>query len=147
MPSTDKPFWQSKTLEQMNANEWEQLCDRCGLCCLVRVEDEDTTQVYETNIICAHYDCDNKCCTSYDKRQQYADGCKQLTLDDVANFEWLPNSCAYRLIDQGKPLPSTHPLVSKSYSTTETVVELFEPVGLLINNPDIDPAQHLILKD
>jgi hypothetical protein len=144
MPQSGKPFWQCKTLDQMSDKEWEQLCDRCGLCCLVRLEGEDTGQVHPTRIVCSQYDCDNNCCRSYSDRSAVVEGCTQLTPKLVREFNWLPDSCAYRLLDAGKPLPDTHPLLSNSYQTTPTLVANFEPVKLVVNAPGLDPQNYLV---
>jgi len=142
-----KPFWQHKTLDDMSPTEWERLCDGCGLCCLVRLEDEDTGQVHPTRLVCSQYDCNNNRCRSYDNRSAVVEGCTQLTPALVRKFNWLPDSCAYRMIDAGKPLPDTHPLVSGSTKTTQTVVDYFSPIKLVLNNPQIDPEDYLVDKN
>lgn len=138
-------FWESKSLDQMSTKEWEQLCDYCGLCCLVRVQDEESEQIFDTNVICSQYDCDNRGCKSYNRRESLDEGCVQLTPALVRAFDWLPDSCAYRVVDRGDPLPDTHPLISKRRDTTITVVDIYEPLGLVVNSDEVDPEQHLIL--
>jgi len=145
--NSKKPFWQNKTLDEMSSTEWEQLCDRCGLCCLVRLENEDTGEVHATGVVCSQYDCENNSCRSYTKRSAVVEGCTQLTPKLVREFDWLPDSCAYRLINAGKCLPPTHPLVSGSAKTTQTVVDYFAPVKLVLNNPQVDPEDYLVDKN
>ena len=106
------PFWRAKTLAQMNAREWESLCDGCGRCCLVKLEDDDTGEVHYTDVGCRLLDTDSCRCRDYRRRQRKVADCVRLTPDSVASLGWLPPTCAYRLLDEGRDLPSWHPLVS-----------------------------------
>ncbi len=113
-------FWRSKSLEAMNPQEWESLCDGCALCCLHKVEDEDTREVFYTTVVCHLLDFDNCRCTRYEDRCTLVPDCVKLRPQDVDAFHWLPPSCAYRLVHEGKDLPDWHPLVS---GRQETVIE------------------------
>lgn len=105
-------FWHSKKLHEMSPSEWESLCDGCGKCCLHKLEDEDTGDVYYTRVACRFLD-HNECrCQEYSQRQALVPGCVVLTPDTVKQTYWLPETCAYRLIDEGLPLFDWHPLVS-----------------------------------
>lgn len=105
-------FWQRKRLSEMNPTEWESLCDGCGQCCLHKLEDEDTGDFYYSCVACKLLDVETASCKDYSHRKQLVPACLQLTLADVAEFHWLPNTCAYRLMAEGKGLPDWHPLVS-----------------------------------
>lgn len=107
-----EPFWRTKTLEQMSSDEWESLCDGCALCCLQKVEDEDTEEVFYTTVVCHLLDTSNCRCTQYERRSELVPNCVKLRPQDVSEFHWLPSSCAYRLVSEGKNLPEWHPLVS-----------------------------------
>lgn len=139
-------YWESKSLEELNQQEWESLCDRCGLCCLVRVQDEESLVVYDTTVVCKHYNCTKKQCSSYTSRTELSDGCVALTPELVREYNWLPNSCAYRVVMRGEPLPETHHLLSGNTDQTPTVVDIFEPMGLVVNGPDVEPENYLIAK-
>jgi len=98
-----KPFWETKTLEQLSPQEWESLCDGCGKCCLHKLEDEDTGVVYYTDVACQYLD-DNHChCTHYSNRRDVVENCVWLTPATVQEYHWLPDTCAYRLVAQSAP--------------------------------------------
>jgi uncharacterized cysteine cluster protein YcgN (CxxCxxCC family) len=105
-------FWEQLSLEQLNEAEWEALCDGCGLCCLVKLEDEDTEQIYFTNLVCTLLDGQTCRCSDYQNRHVKMPDCRAITLASLQEIEWLPPSCAYRLREEGKPLFPWHPLVS-----------------------------------
>lgn len=110
--ATDKPFWKTKSLGDMTRAEWESLCDGCGRCCLNKLEDEDTGGFLNTRAACKLLDLETCRCTDYPNRARKVPDCVTLTADNVPTLGWLPSTCAYRLIDEGKPLPWWHPLVS-----------------------------------
>ncbi|MFI3157197.1 MAG: YcgN family cysteine cluster protein [Methylococcaceae bacterium] len=107
-------FWKTKKLSEMTSEEWESLCDNCGKCCLHKLEDEDTGEIYFTSVACKLIDLDTCRCTRYTERSQLVPECLDLIRLDVANYNWLPASCAYRLLNNGEELPAWHPLLSKS---------------------------------
>lgn len=110
--SAAKPFWESKTLKQMTKQEWESLCDGCARCCLHKLEDEDTEDVYYTDIHCRYLDKNDCSCTVYQTRNDKVPECIWLTPEQAHSFHWLPDTCAYRLVAEGKPLYDWHPLIS-----------------------------------
>ena len=113
-----QPFWQTKTLTDMSRDEWESLCDGCAKCCLQKLEDEDSGKVYYTKVVCRYLD-EARCrCSHYQERNELVPTCVWLRPEDVAEFHWLPSTCAYRLIADGKDLPDWHHLVSGSRETS-----------------------------
>jgi uncharacterized protein len=111
------PFWRRKTLAEMTQEEWESLCDGCGRCCLNKLEDEDTGRVYFTNVGCRLLDGQTCRCRDYEHRMEKVSDCLQLTPHNVTDLSWLPPTCGYRLIAQGRDLYWWHPLVSGDAET------------------------------
>ena len=105
-------FWRAKKLHEMSASEFESLCDGCGKCCLHKLEDEDSGDVFYTKVACRFLDHDTCKCQVYDERQKHIPDCVTLTAESVKDTYWLPETCAYRLISEGIPLFDWHPLIS-----------------------------------
>jgi uncharacterized cysteine cluster protein YcgN (CxxCxxCC family) len=108
------PFWRVKTLDEMNLAEWESLCDGCGRCCLVKLEDEDTSEIHFTDIGCRLLDGKTCRCLDYKSRHRLVPDCVKLTATVVRELGWLPVTCAYRLVAEGRDLYDWHPLKSGS---------------------------------
>ena len=105
-------FWKHKKLDEMSTEEWEALCDGCGKCCVLKLEDIDSGDVYYTDVGCKLLNCDTCVCTDYTNRTQIVPDCVILTPDNLADLKWMPTTCAYRLIYENQDLPEWHPLVS-----------------------------------
>ena len=105
-------FWREKSLRQMSRPEWESLCDGCGKCCIHKLEDEETGELLPTNVACRLLDRTSGRCKDYRNRRAYVPECVRLTPEKVLDLDWLPSTCAYLLLAQGKELFDWHPLVS-----------------------------------
>ncbi len=112
MIETPRRFWEEKPLDRMNRAEWESLCDGCGKCCIHKLEDEETGELHPTNIACKLLDRRSGQCSDYRHRHAYVPECVRLTPAKLRQLDWLPVTCAYRLIDEGQPLPEWHHLVN-----------------------------------
>jgi uncharacterized protein len=109
---SDVPFWKTKTLEDMNSQEWESLCDGCGRCCLVKLEDADDETLYFTDVACRLFDAQSCKCRDYGNRSRTVPDCVTLTPAQVRSLRWLPPTCAYRMLAENKDLHAWHPLIS-----------------------------------
>ncbi|MDA1091194.1 MAG: YcgN family cysteine cluster protein [Proteobacteria bacterium] len=137
------PFWRSKTLAQMTKAEWESLCDGCAKCCLNKLENETTGEIQYTDVACRLLDTEECRCVSYDDRKRYVPDCRILTAKNIKSIEWLPSTCAYRLIDEGKDLFWWHPLVS---GDADTVHQASVSVrGRVVSERDTDDLENRIV--
>ncbi len=143
MPAELKPFWKTSSLSEMSREQWESLCDGCAKCCLQKLEDEDTREIYYTNIVCDLLDLENCRCSHYSDRSVLVPTCVTLSMTDLQDPYWLPPTCAYRLLAEGKELPPWHPLVSGSKITVETSGNSI--YGKVVRESDADEWEfHLI---
>jgi len=104
-------FWETTPLDKLDRAQWEQLCDGCGKCCVHKLEDEETGELYPTNVACRLLDRRTARCSDYRHRHAYVSECVRLTPARLATIDWLPATCAYVLRAAGEPLPGWHHLV------------------------------------
>lgn len=141
MQSLRPQFWKEYSLEEMTQAEWEAVCDGCGLCCLVKLEDEDTLEVSYTKVSCKLLDCQTGHCSDYVNRVQHVPDCIQLEYKSLESINWLPSTCAYKRLYDGKKLPSWHYLNTGSKNS---VIQARKSVAgrciseLDVNEDDID---------
>jgi uncharacterized cysteine cluster protein YcgN (CxxCxxCC family) len=129
-------FWHDKALEALSEAQWEALCDRCGLCCQIRLEDEETGEVALSNAVCKFFDRSAHQCSDYANRQKNVPDCTRVTPETVRDLDWLPATCAYRLLAFGHDLPHWHHLVS---SDPERVhVDGPSMLGALVDEDEAD---------
>lgn len=117
---TALPFWKRKSLREMTRAEWESLCDGCGKCCLLKLLDEDSGAVDYTDVACKLLDIETCRCRDYKNRNRLVPGCVVLAPGKLEHLPWMPSTCAYRLLHEGKELPGWHPLVSGDAATVHS---------------------------
>ncbi|MBU2991922.1 YcgN family cysteine cluster protein [Octadecabacter sp. 1_MG-2023] len=139
-------FWAHVPLTKMTQPEWEALCDGCGKCCLNKLEDEDSGEVVLTRVACKLLDDRDCLCTSYKTRHTYVPECIVLTPSTIQeHMYWLPQTCAYRLLHEGKPLFHWHPLVSGTpQSVHDAGVSVQDLTVSEANTPEDDWEDHII---
>lgn len=138
-----QPFWKNKDLSEMSRDEWESLCDGCGKCCLHKLEDEDSQQLHYTNVACYLLDLRSCRCSRYPERNRWVPDCVHLTPDNIDELYWMPSTCAYRLLAEGKDLPAWHPLVSNSPDSVHNAGVSVRSWALLETQVD-DVEEHII---
>ncbi|MHA6289208.1 YcgN family cysteine cluster protein [Maricaulis sp. CAU 1757] len=141
-----EPFWTVKSLEEMSPAEWESLCDGCGKCCLVQLEDEDSGVRLKTDIACRLYDCEGGGCRDYANRKAKVPDCVILTPQSVRELDWMPKTCAYRLIAEGRDLFDWHPLITGDPDSTDKAGMSVR--GQVISEDEFDSddwGEHIVL--
>ncbi len=144
-------FWEDLPLEALDQAQWEALCDGCGKCCIHKLEDEDTGDLYPTNVACRMLDRRAGQCSDYAHRHSHVPDCITLTPKLAREIEWLPSTCAYVLRGDGNPLPDWHHLVCgdreeihrqgksvRGWTVSEDDVEALEDHLMLANESDSD---------
>jgi uncharacterized cysteine cluster protein YcgN (CxxCxxCC family) len=139
MGEVTRPFWE-RDLASLSRAEWEALCDGCGKCCLAKLEDEDTGEIWLTNVACRLLDTGTARCKDYRHRRALVPDCIRLTPALAERIAWLPDSCAYRLRARGLPLPAWHHLIS---GDPEAIHRAGASVaGKVISERDAGPLEH-----
>ncbi len=136
-------FWELP-LDRLTRPEWEALCDGCGRCCLHKLEDDETGEVQHTNVACRLLDTKTARCSDYRNRKAFVPDCLRLTPRIVATVPWLPESCAYRLREEGKPLRAWHYLISGDRSTV--VSAGISVAGRSVSETTAGPLEHHIIE-
>ena len=136
----EKPFWQTKALSEMTRAEWESLCDGCGRCCLHKLRYEETGDLAFTNVACRLLDLNSCQCGDYAHRRRHVPDCVQLSPKALREIDWLPPTCAYRRVAEGRGLAWWHPLVSGDPETVHTAG--ISVRGRAISEKQAGPLEH-----
>ncbi|GHA51891.1 UPF0260 protein [Amylibacter ulvae] len=136
-PDLRPKFWERFDLGDLSKPEWEALCDGCGKCCVIKLEDDDTDELHYTDVACRLFDVDTCRCGNYALRKQMVSGCVVLTPENIdRNGYWMPSTCAYRLLSEGDTLPDWHPLIT---GTQQSVIDAnISVAGKLVSEFDVD---------
>lgn len=137
-------FWQTKPLTEMSKKEWESLCDGCGKCCLNKVEYEDTGEMVYTQVACRLFDPETCRCSDYAQRKKEVEDCLELTPQKLKTIDWLPRTCAYRLVAEGKDLPEWHHLRAKDKNAIHKAGKSLKDYRIVLESPDIELEDYLV---
>lgn len=132
------PFWETKTLAEMSSSEWEAVCDGCGLCCLTKLQDDETDEIVYTQVVCRYSDLKTGACSDYQNRSRNVPTCVALTLENIAEFDWLPDTCSYRVLYRGEPLADWHPLISGQQSSVKAANIGLLAIPVIVDHPGMD---------
>ncbi len=145
VPEDGQRFWERVPLTEMSRDQWESLCDRCGRCCLIKLQPEADAPVAYTRVVCHLFDEGSCSCTRYAERSRLVPDCLHITPDNVGELDYLPTSCAYRRLAEGRPLPDWHPLLSgRQASVAEAGIAV---AGRVISERHVHPGgldEHVI---
>ncbi|MGN6619733.1 MAG: YcgN family cysteine cluster protein [Sphingomonas sp.] len=133
-------FWEDVPLDKLDRGQWEALCDGCGKCCLHKIEDEETGELFATNVACKLLDRRTAQCSNYRHRRAFVPDCVRLTTSNVDSIDWLPSTCAYRLRAEGRPLPDWHYLVCGDRDAVRRAGESVS--GWTISEDDAGELEH-----
>jgi len=133
-------FWKDKTLSELSRSEWELLCDGCAKCCLHKIEDEDSGIIFSTNVVCQYLDSEQCQCSNYEQRSVLVPECVTLDIDNLQQVYFMPDTCSYRLLAEGKPLPAWHPLITGNKESTHESGHSVR--GKVISELDSDDLMH-----
>jgi len=147
MPVSEAPFWETKTLEQMTTEEWEALCDTCGRCCLFKLEDGDTHEIFYTRVICRYFNIEAGACRVYCDRTQLVPTCLQLDPHRVAELGWIPHTCAYRRLAEGRRLTAWHPLIAGSRKRMQKCGIAVNQLAISEEMVDMDYLEDYIIEE
>ena len=143
--SGEQPYWEKKTLDQMTREEWESLCDGCAKCCLHKLEDIETGELAFTNVACRLLDINACSCSNYKRRSELVPDCVVLEPNNVTQLYWMPSTCAYRLLAEGRNLPSWHPLVAGDPRSVHRAG--ISVRGRCVNERHAGPLEHHVLDE
>lgn len=143
--TSELPFWRRKALHEMTRQEWESLCDGCGKCCLIKLEDEDSGDIIATDVTCKLLDLGSCRCSHYEERVRHVPDCVTLTPQNIASLAFMPATCAYRMLAEGKPLADWHPLVSGDPSSVHDAgISVLGRAVSEVGVPDAELEDHVI---
>ena len=138
-----RPFWETVPLDRMSREQWESLCDGCGKCCVHKLEDDETGEIFPTNVGCRLLDVRTARCKDYPNRRAHVPECVRLTPAKLETIDWLPSSCAYLRVHRGQGLADWHPLISGDPDTVRRAG--ISVAGRIVSEDDVgDLENHII---
>lgn len=139
MTTNKDRFWEKIPLTELNESQWESICDGCCQCCAHKLQDEETEEIFHTNVVCQYLDCDECQCTVYSERHKYVPDCIKVTPENAGQLSWMPTTCGYRRLAEGKALPSWHPLETGDKNSVKKAGKTV--TGKVISEADINEEE------
>lgn len=136
-------YWKYKKLEEMTTEEWESICDGCAKCCVIKFEEDETGHILQTDVVCKLLDLGSCSCTKYDQRKVLVPDCISITPQNILQLKWMPASCSYRLLAEGKDLPSWHPLLTGDRQSTQKAEKSVQ--GRVVSETEVDDIEDRII--
>ncbi len=145
--TNNERFWETIPFDQLNSKQWEQICDGCAQCCAHKLQDEETDEVFLTNVVCQYLD-QNKCqCSVYGDRHVHVPDCIKITPENAKALPWIPDTCGYKLLANGQPLPDWHPLMTGDSESTKNADMTITGKVISEADIDIDDLEDFIVED
>ncbi|WP_444998262.1 YcgN family cysteine cluster protein [Aliikangiella sp. IMCC44359] len=138
-------FWERIPLKELSEPQWESLCDSCCQCCAHKLQDEDTGEIVKTNVVCRHLDVSKGQCTVYSQRHIYVPDCIKVTPENAGELTWMPDTCAYKLLANGEPLPKWHPLETGDINSTAFAGA--SVLNKVLSEDDVDDLEDYVVDD
>jgi uncharacterized cysteine cluster protein YcgN (CxxCxxCC family) len=140
-------FWEKIPILELSEEQWESICDGCCQCCAHKLIDDDTEQVFKTNVVCKYLDTEGCHCTVYPERQKLVPDCIKITPENAGELDWFPETCGYRLIANNKPLPKWHPLETGDPNTVKNAGVTITGKVICESKIDEDDLEDFIVDD
>ena len=140
-----RPFWETVPLDRMSRTQWESLCDGCGKCCVHKLEDDETGELFPTNVACRLLDPRTALCKDYPNRKAHVPECVRLTPAKLETIDWLPSSCGYLRVHRGQGLADWHPLVSGDPQSVHRAG--ISVRGKTVSEDDVGDLENHIIED
>jgi len=145
--NTETRYWETIPLDQLDEKQWESICDACAQCCAHKLQDEENEEVFLTNVVCQYLDTEQCQCRVYEDRNKLVPDCIQVTPDNAKALTWMPDTCGYKLLAQGKSLPDWHPLNTGDALSTQKANMTIKNKVICEKDIDMDDLEDYLVED
>lgn len=140
-------FWKEIPITELNSSEWESICDGCAQCCAHKLECEDSGEIFKTNIVCQYLDTEQCQCSVYSERHKFVPDCIKITPENAGTLSWIPETCGYRVLAEGRELPEWHPLITGDKESTKNAGASIRQKVISEADIDLDDLEDFIVDD
>jgi len=145
--NTETRFWENTPLDKLDAKQWESICDGCAQCCAHKLQNNETEEIFLTNVVCQYLDSDKCQCRVYEERNNFVPDCIQVTANNAKALTWMPDTCGYKLLAQGKSLPDWHPLITGDALSTQKANMTVQQKVICEKDINIDDLEDYLVED